>query len=699
MPIRASRLAVLAFATAALVGQTGCQRAAEEPAAADAAAQAVFELDETRLMQPVRFVASDLDPEGDACRDLSQYVNGKWLAANPIPGDETSWGASDVLRQRSLDVRREIAEHAASLPNAEGIQKIVADLWTSGMDEARINAQGLTPLADRLAAIEALTDGPSVAAYLRKVAATDENPLFAFGPEADFKNSSMNMAYVFQGGLGLPDKTYYFDADKKPLREAYERHIAKVLELSGWPSEQAVPRAKSVLAFETRLARVSKSTEEMSRDVSLYYEPMALDAADRLTPNFPWTAFFESQGLAEPELFSLSVPQFHKEVSKMLADVPVDQWQSYMRFHLVDGASPYLADAFATEHFEFYDKTLQGQKEQQPRWKRVLRMIDGSAGEAMGQLYVDVAFPPSSKARMEELVGNLRAALETRIKKLTWMSDETKQKALAKLATFTPKVGFPDKWRDWSGLATQRDSYLDNVFAARAFNYRFELDKIGKPVDETEWGMTPQTVNAYYHPLHNEIVFPAAILQPPYFDPKADDALNYGAIGAVIGHELTHGYDDQGSRFGATGNFEQWWTEADAARFKALTGKLVRQYDRYEAAPGLKVNGNMTLGENIADLGGLNIAYDALQIAVAGQPDPKIDGLTRDQRFFIGWAAAWRDQYTPELMKVLVAADPHSPPALRANGTPTNMPAFAAAFGCKPGDPLVNAGDALVSIW
>ena len=456
-----------------------------------------------------------------------------------------------------------------------------------------------------------------------------------------------------------------------------------------------------MLAFETRLAKASKSSEHLSRDVELYYHPVKMAEADKLSPNFPWTKFFESQKVATPEWFSLAIPAFHQEVSKMLEDVPVAQWQSWLRFKLLDDASPYLSDAFVSERFEFYGKTLQGQKELRARWKRVLGVIENSAGEAMGQRYVEVAFPASSKAQMLELVNNLRDALKVRIENLAWMSDATKKKALEKWAAFNTKIGYPDKWRDWTGLTTSRDSFYGNVAAANAFNYRWELDKIGKPVDKDEWGMTPQTINAYYDPQRNEIVFPAAILQPPYFDPQADEAMNYGAIGAVIGHELTHGYDDQGSRFGPSGNFEEWWTKEDAAKFKALSGKLVAQYNGYTAATGLteKVNGNLTLGENIADLGGLNIAYDAFQKAVAGKPDPMTDGMTRDQRFFLGFASAWREKYTPELTKLIVASDPHAPGGVRANGTPTNVDAFAKAFGCKEGDAMVNSGDKKVAIW
>ena len=692
-----SRPVLLAAIASAVAVLAGCHRAPEtKPPVAAAPA---WTLDEGQLIQPIRFLASDVDPAKNACVDLATYANSKWLAANPIPADQTRWGGFNVLRERSLQVQKQLAEQIAAKAELTGIEKIIGDLWATGMDEAKLNAEGIAPLKDRLGEIEALKDGPGVATYLRAVAARGENPLFGFGPQPDFKDSSIQMAAASQGGTGLPDKTYYFDARYKPIREAYVKHIAKVLELSGIPAASAAVEAKQVMAFETRLAKASKSEEELSRDVSLYYNPVTPADADKLAPNFPWTAFFESQKVALPAKFSLSMPDFHREVSRMLSDVPAAGWKSYLRYHLVDDASPYLSEEFVAERFEFYNKTLNGQKEQRARWKRVLAHIEGAAGEAMGQIYVQVAFPPESRARMETLVGNLREALKGRIENLTWMSDATKAKALEKWSAFNTKIGYPSKWRDWNGLVTSRQSYLDNIFAADAFNYRYELDKIGKPVDKTEWHMTPQTVNAYYDPQQNEIVFPAAILQPPFFDPKADDALNYGAIGAVIGHELTHGYDDQGARFGPSGNFEEWWTPEDKKKFEALTGKLVKQYSGYEPIPGEKVNGNLTLGENIADLGGLNIAYDAMQRATKDQPDPKVDGLTRDQRFFLGYAAAWRDQVRPEALRVQLASDPHSPGAIRANGTPSNVPAFAAAFSCKAGEPMANAAEKQVVIW
>ena len=692
---------LLSLAIAGVIA--GCNRQDADTTAAGtdtaAADTARFTLDETNLPPVNRFTQSDLDPAVDACTDFGGHVNGKWLAANDIPGDRTSWGAFEMLDERSKAVQRQLAEQAAALEDASGVEKIVGDLWATGMNAEAINAAGITPIKGHLDAIAALDSSEAVAEYLRTSAAKGQNFLFGFGPEADFKDSANNIAYAMQGGLGLPDKTYYFDADKADKLAAYEKHIAKVLEMSGVPAADAATQASNVIAFEKRLAGVSKSQEEMSRDVSLYYNPVTPAEADTLTPNFSWTRFFDSQGVETPEMFSLAMPDFHAEVSEMLEDVPVEQWQSYLRFHTVDGASPYLSDEFVQANYEFYGKTMRGQKELKERGNRVLDTIESQAGEALGQMYVDVAFPADSKAKMQELVKNLSAALKPRIENLEWMSDETKAKAMAKWETFTPKIGYPDKWREWTGLTTGRDSYIENVLAAQEFNYKWQLSKIGEPVDKTEWGMSPQTVNAYYNPLQNEIVFPAAILQPPFFDPDADAPLNYGGIGAVIGHEMIHGYDDQGSRFGPTGNFENWWTETDSKGFSDLTGKLVNQFNAYEAVPGKNVNGSLTLGENIADLGGLAIAYDAMKKATEGQPDPMIDGFTRDQRFFMNWATVWRRNFKDEELKVRLTTDSHAPANFRAIGAPSNLPAFAAAFECEAGDAMVRSGDDQIVIW
>ncbi|MHB8912880.1 MAG: M13 family metallopeptidase [Lysobacter sp.] len=700
MTLNQPQVLLLSLAIATAVSACSKPDAAVDAAATPAAAAvAAFTLDESKLPAVNRFGKADLDTSKDACTDFGGYVNGKWLAANAIPGDRTSWGAFEMLDERSTAAQRQLAEQAAAMKGATGVDKIVGDFYATGMDAARINTQGIAPIQGRLDAIAALDSPEKIAEHLRTTSAKGENNLFGFGPNADFSDSTVNIAYATQGGLGLPDKGYYEDADKRDKLAAYQAHVAKVLELSGIAAADAAKQAKDVIAFETRLAKVSKSSEQMSRDVKIFYNPVSPADADKLAPNFPWTKFFESQGVAAPKMFSLAMPEFHAEVSKMLADVPAAQWQSYLRFHTVDGASPYLSDAFVQQNYDFYNKTLRGQKELKERGKRVLDTVENQVGEALGQMYVKVAFTPESKARMQTLVKNLGAALKGRIENLAWMGDDTKKKAMEKWASFTPKIGYPDKWRDWTGLATSRDSYIGNVLAANEFNYKWNLGKIGKPVDRTEWGMSPQTVNAYYNPQQNEIVFPAAILQPPFFDPNATDEMNYGGIGAVIGHEMTHGYDDQGSRFGATGNFENWWSPADAKGFSGLTDKLVTQFSGYEAVKGSMVNGKLTLGENIADLGGLATAYDAMKKATAATPDPMTDGMTRDQRFFANWATVWRRNFSPEELKVRLTTDSHAPANFRAIGAPSNMPAFAAAFECKAGQPMVRAGDKQVVIW
>ena len=701
MIARKPQILILSLAVAATLA--ACAKKEEAAPVPDTAAKAPaaleLKLDESSLPGVNRFQLTDLDTTKSACADFSGYANGKWLAANAIPSDRTSWGAFEMLDERSTAVQKQLAEQAAAHPGATGVEKIVGDLWATGMDEAKANAQGIEPIAPMLASIDGLQDKDAIVAYLNDSAAKGQAFLFGFGAEADFQKPDTNMAYAFQGGLGLPDKNFYFDADKKTIRDEYVKHIAKVLELSGVATADAQKQASDIMAFETRLAKVSKSNEEMSRDVSIYYNPVTLADADKLTPNFSWTKFFASQGVAPQEKFSLAVPAFHQEVSKMLGDTDAAAWRAYLRFHTIDGAAPYLSDAFANESFNFYNKTLRGQKEIEPRWKRVLSTIEAQSGEALGQMYVKVAFTPESKAKMETLVANLGTALKARIQNLAWMSDETKAKAMEKQAAFTTKIGYPDKWRDWSGLSTGRDSYFGNVQAATEFNYKWNLSKVGKPVDKTEWNMPPQMVNAYYNPLQNEIVFPAAILQPPFFDPNATDEMNYGGIGAVIGHEMTHGYDDQGSRFGPTGKFENWWSDADSKGFKALTGKLVAQFDGYRTEDGQKLNGNHTLGENIADLGGLATAYDAMKKATDGTPDPMTDGLTRDQRFFLNWATVWRRNFTPEELKNRIATDEHALAQFRATGAPSNLPAFAAAFSCKAGDAMVRTGDQQVVIW
>jgi putative endopeptidase len=693
------------LSSAVMVALTACSAPSNEsaaPAAAEAAPKAIA-IDMAAIKtQPISFRASDISQDVAACTDLNKHANASWLAANPVPSDRSSWGSFEVLGERSLEVQHAIVQSAAASKSPVGsIEQKVGDFFGSGMDMAAIEAAGIEPLKPRLAKIDALADTAGIAGFLRESYAIGQGPLFGFYANADLKDSNMVIGYTSQGGLSLPDRSYYLEdrEDFVAARAALLKYAATLLQLAGADEAAAQAQAQQILEFETRLAQASLDRLSL-RDPANRYNPVSIEQADAITPNFSWGAFFDSLGVTRPSMFSLGMPAYFAEFDKMLADVPASQWQTWLRYQTLSSAAPYLGKAFDDAHFELYGQTLRGQKEQQERWKRVLNAVNGSMGEALGQLYVKVAFPPESKAKMQQLVSNLSDALKERLSQLDWMGEETKAKALEKWASFTPKIGYPDKWREWDGLKVGRDSYVANLEAAAAFNYRFMLDKIGKPVDKTEWGMSPQTVNAYYRASANEIVFPAAILQPPFFDPNADDALNYGGIVAVIGHEMLHGYDDQGSKFDAHGNFENWWTAEDRERFNARTDKLVAQFNGYEALPGLFVNGKLALGENIADLGGLTVAYAAMKKA-QGQnfTDPMIDGLSQSQRFFLNWATVWRRGFTEEAMKLQITNGPHAPGHFRAVGAPSNMPAFHEAFGCKSGDPMLREGEERVAIW
>ncbi|WP_333622384.1 M13 family metallopeptidase [Stenotrophomonas indicatrix] len=692
-------LVPLGLTIAIAASLAACGKNETAPAAADAAKPA---FDQSQIKTAlISLNSADLDPSIAACTDLNGFVNSKWLKANPVPGDQTTWGSFEILRERSLEVQHALVQQAAaSQAKAGSVEAKIGDIWKTGNDEAKIEAAGLAPLQPTLDKIGALNDTAAITQYLRDSQAQGQGVLFSLFANADYKDSANVIAYVGQGGLGLPEKGYYFDDAQAKIRDAYVAYIAQVLTLSGVDAAQAAEQAKAVMAFETRLAKASMSRIEM-RDPAKRYNPLSAADADKLTPNFSWTALFDTLKVPAAQKFSLAQPGFFSEMDKMLADVPAATWQSYLRFHTIDDASPYLSSQFEKANFEFYGKTLRGQQEMQPRWKRVLESVNGGMGEALGQLYVDAVFPAESKEAMQHLVQNLSVALKARLEQLPWMGEETRKKALEKWASFTPKIGYPDKWREWTGLQTNGDSYLGNMQAARAFNYRYMLDKVGKPVDKTEWGMTPQTVNAYYNATKNEIVFPAAILQAPFFDAKADPALNYGGIGAVIGHEMMHGYDDSGSQFAANGNFDNWWTDSDRKAFTERTDQLVAQFDGYESVPGVFVKGKLTLGENIGDLGGLTVAYDALQMALKENPkaNVEVDGHSQDQRFFMNWATVWRRNFTDGELRVRLNTDPHAPANFRANGAPSNMPSYAAAFQCKAGDAMVRADDKRVVIW
>lgn len=647
------------------------------------------------------------DTERQVCNDLFGYVNANWLKANAIPGDRSTWGSFEQLDEASIHATHDIAAAAAknlAALNPSSIDAKIGAFYKSGMDDAAANKAGIAPIRDWLQRVDSLRSPDDIVTYVHDTHAAGLGLLFNFGGEADFKNSSMEIAYAFQGGLGLPERAYYLEDGKdgsyKKIREAYLAYVAQVLELAGASKADATRQSAAVLAFETRLAGASLAPVEL-RSPENQYNFVTLDEAQKQNPHFGWNKFFARQNLSDSKGFSLSQPKFFAEVDAMLEQVPAADWKAYLRFKTIDGAAPYLTDALADAHFGFHGRTLRGQQENQPRWKRVMESIENGMGMALGQLYVAKNFPPEAKQRAQVLVDNLRQATKARLQKLDWMSADTKKKALEKWASFTPKIGYPDEWRNWDGLSIRADNYFANIAASAKFNNDWAMSKINKPVDRREWGMTPQTVNAYYNPLQNEIVFPAAILQPPFFDAKADDALNYGGIGAVIGHEILHGYDDEGSKFDAKGNLSDWWSKEDREKFDARTAKLVQQFDDYVAIDGLHVKGKLTLGENIADLGGLSVSYDAFKLAQSQSPEAnaKIDGLTPDQRFFLNFAQVWRRAFRDAELKRRLNVDPHAPAQFRAIGAPSNMPAFAQAFGCKDGDAMVRSGDKQVKIW
>lgn len=681
---------------------SGCPKTNKEvPVSNDAK----LSIDVSKLPKMPRFDAADLDKSVSACTDLNHHVNSKWLKENPVPSDKTSWGSFEMLNERTLAVQKQIVEAAAAAKTKPGSnEQKIGDLFASGMNEKKLNADGIAPLKPYLAQIDALKNSTEIANYLINSFAKGQQFVFAFGPEPDFKNAKQVIAFAFQGGISLPEKSYYSEAKYKDKRDAFVAHVQKMLELIGVEKEAASKEAQAVLAFETRLAEASLLPVELRLPENQYNYVTVADA-EKATPNFKWSKLFEAQGISKVDGFSLSQPKFFARMNQMLSDVSVKDWQSYLRYHLIKGAAPFLSDSIANERFAFYGTTMRGQKEQKPRWKRVLDTVNGVVGEALGEVYVKQVFPESSKVQMLKLVNNLRDALKIRLEKLEWMSAQTKVKALEKWKTFMPKIGYPDKWRDYSGLTIDAGkSYLDNVMAASAFENAYQMKKVGKPTDRSDWGITPQTVNAYYNPSLNEIVFPAAILQPPFFDPKADPALNYGGIGAVIGHEMLHGYDDQGSKFDAEGNNNNWWTPEDRKAFEARTDKLVAQFDSYTAVNDpkegkLNVKGALTLGENIADLGGLTVAYDALQRELSTQKVDKIDGFTQEQRFFMNWATVWRRNFTPDELKVRLNTDPHAPGNFRANGPPSNMPSFEQAFPCKDQNKMARPQKDRVSIW
>jgi predicted metalloendopeptidase len=649
------------------------------------------------------FDVKNMDTSVKPQDDFFTYANGTWLKKTPIPPEESRWGSFNELIEKNNDALRVVAEKAVKTPVdpklAPEVQK-VGDYYSSGMNEKAINAARSKPLEEEFKRIDAIKDREDVLrviAHLHKMAV---GAFFGFTSGPDDKNANMAIAQAFQGGLGMPDRDYYTKQDdaSKKLREQYVAHVTKMLTLMGESATAAADQAKRIMTLETALAVPSRTRVEL-RDPQKNYNKMTQAELQQLMPDWKWTDYFKEINLIEPGDINVGQPDFFKAANQVFVNTSIDDWKTYLRWNLINAAAPELSTDFVNENFKFFGTTLTGAKQIKPRWKRVVTSTDNALGEALGKLYVADNFPPESKARMLELVKNVQEAMADSIKSRDWMDDATKQEALKKLAAFTVKIGYPDKWRDYSTLKIDKGPYVLNAARAAIFEVDRLLKKIGKPVDRSEWGLTPPAVNAYYHPNMNEIVFPAGILQPPFFNAKADDAINYGGIGAVIAHEISHGFDDQGRQFDATGNLRDWWTAESAAKYKERADKIVKQYAEYEPLPGHRINGELTLGENIADDGGVKLAYAALQKALAGKPKEKIDGFTPEQRFFLGWAQVWRSNIRDEALKLRLNTDPHSPGKYRCNGPLSNTPEFKQAFNLPDNCPMVRPPDQIVSIW
>ena len=630
-----------------------------------------------------------MDTGVDPCTDFFTYSCGGWLKKNPMPPDRSSWGLSSKLADDNRVLLREILEEAAApAPDKDPVKQKIGDYYTACMDEKTIEAAGPSPLKAGLEQISGMHSKGDIARIAAGMA--NQNVLFDFQSNQDFKDSTQVIAEVDQDGLGLPDRDYYVKTDPKSveLRQAYVAHVQKMLELLGDSPSLANNEAQAVMRIETALANGSLTQVER-RDPKLLYHKMTREELAAISPSFGWKKYFSETGQPDLRTLNVSAPGFFKAMDGVLQKEDLDSWKAYWRWHLVHTNAPYLSSAFVNADFGFFGKTLSGTLELRPRWKRCVSYTDNDLGEALGQAYVQRAFPPEAKARAQEMVKQIEQALQRDIEGLDWMSPETKQKALEKLHAVANKIGYPDKWRDYSTLTIARDDEMGNVLRARAFEFHRQLAKIGKPVDRGEWGMTPPTVNAYYNPQINDINFPAGILQPPFFDPNADDAPNYGDMGATIGHELTHGFDDEGRQFDSQGNLRDWWTPEDGKQFEQRASCVSDQYSQYVAVDDIKVNGQLTLGENVADLGGLMLAYMAWQNQTRGKTLNPIDGFTPEQRFFIGYGQSWCSETRDETKRMYATIDPHSPDEYRANGVVSNTPEFQQAFHCKAGSAMV----------
>jgi putative endopeptidase len=646
---------------------------------------------------------SNIDSTVRPADDFYQFVNGKWITNNPVPETESRWGSFSELEVQNKNKLRTILEEASADKTAKAgsnIQKI-GDFYAVAMDSVKLNKDGVAPLKDEFALIENIKNTDDLMKAVGHFHSIGVGSMFAGYIGQDPKNSSEYVTQMYQGGISLPDRDYYTKTDERTLdiQKAYIAHVARMFELLGDKPEVAAKEAKTIFEIERGMANASMTKVEL-RDPEKQYNKKTSKELAELTPNLNWNVYFTELGMQNINTVIVGQPEFYKALSVSLKKVPISDWKTYLRWNLIDATASKLSDDLVNEHFAFYGKKLLGIPALKPRWKRSLEAVDASLGEALGQIFVEKHFTEASKKRVGDMVDNLVAAYRVRIDSRDWMSPETKTAANAKLDKVIKKIGYPDKWKDYSSLDINRDSYVQNFMRANKFAFKEMVNKLGKPVDRTEWGMTPPTINAYYNPSMNEIVFPAGIMQPIFFNPDADDAVNYGIMGAVIGHELTHGFDDEGSQYDADGNLKNWWTDTDKANFKKKTDMVVKQFNDYIAIDSLHVNGELTLGENIADLGGLTISYYAFKKSLEGKPVPeKIDGFTAEQRFFLAWAQGWRTNMRPEFLKNLIQTNTHSPGNFRGNGPLTNMQEFYDAFGVKEGDKMYRPKTERAEIW
>lgn len=679
----------LLLAIAALISAAGCTQH-EDSSVANAAQAAEVALGTG--IDPV-FIDHNVRPQDDIYR----HVSGIWLTETKMPSDKARYSAFNQLRDRAEADVKSLVEQAASTQAEPGTSaRKIGDFYNSFMDEAAVNAAGLTPLKGELDAIAAIDSQEALISHLAHMQRSAISNVMAVFVNQDKKDSTRYATYIYQSGLGMPDRSYYLEDQFKDKREKYAEYVTALQAMAG--IEDAAEKTQTILALETAFAQAHWERVK-NRDPVATYNPYTFAEAQVAFPGIDWKAFADAVGFGSEERFIVYQPDFLAALSDAMENTSLDDWKTYLTYKTVDSAAPYLSSEFADLNFDFFGRTLSGTEENRARWKRAVEATNDTLGELVGQLFVAEHYQPASKVRMDEMISDLREAFRQSIDKLEWMGQETRLQAQDKLAKFTPKIGYPEKWRDYSALEIRADDLLGNLARSAEFEHEFQMSKLGGPIDRGEWFMTPQTVNAYYNPVMNEIVFPAAILRPPFFNEDADDATNYGAIGAVIGHEFSHGFDDKGRMYDGDGNLRDWWTEKDNEEFTLRAQKLIDQYNSFSQVEGQFVNGALTLGENIGDLAGLTMAYRAYKLSLDGKPSPVIDGLTGDQRFFMGWSQVWRTIIRDEEAVRLIKIDPHSPGEFRANGTVRNIDEFQKAFDTKEGDGMYLAPEDRVKIW